>query len=317
VADQHDANSENKPISRNKALIKTILGALILAGFVVFVETFIGWSTLLKPWRELQATPLAGAIILVFVSYGLRALRVYDYFRSEMHGRFALCLRLSLQHNLLNNLLPMRTGELSFPLLMSRYFSIAPTRSLPTLFWFRLLDLHTLLTLGLLVAGSAWLGTAGSLLATLVWLPLPWLAFRLYQPWLGAIGERPGRLWSLLRHMLHSLPQQTDHFWRSWLWTLLNWLIKLAIFAWVLSLFVDISLAAAWMGATAGDLTSVLPVHGVAGAGTYEAGVVAGLVPFQVAAAASLTAAVNLHLFVLGCTLLSGLLSLLLPRHSR
>ena len=45
------------------------------------------------------------------------------------------------------------------------------------------------------------------------------LAFRLYQPWLGRIGERPGRVWSLLRHLLHSLPQQGGLFWRSWLWT--------------------------------------------------------------------------------------------------
>ena len=102
-------------------------------------------------------------------------------------------------------------------------------------------------------------------------------------------------------------------FWRSWLWTLLNWGIKLAVFAWVLTLFLEMPMTTAWIGATVGDLTSVLPIHGIAGAGTYEAGVVAGLAPFGIEAAAGLQAAVNLHLFVLGCTLLSGLVSLLLP----
>jgi uncharacterized membrane protein YbhN (UPF0104 family) len=74
--------------------------------------------------------------------------------------------------------------------------------------------------------------------------------------------------------------------------------------------------AAAVMGVAAGDITSVLPIHGVAGAGTYEAGVVAGLVPFGLPASAAVQAAVNLHLFVLGSTLLSGLLSVFLPRNS-
>jgi len=45
--------------------------------------------------------------------------------------------------------------------------------------------------------------------------------------------------------------------------------------------------------------------------------VVAGLLPFEIDAANALQAAVNLHLFVLGCTLLSGLLSLALPGAGR
>ena len=46
----------------------------------------------------------------------------------------------------------------------------------------------------------------------------------------------------------------------------------------------------------------MLPIHGVAGAGTYEAGVLAGLIPWAVDQKVALAAAVNLHLFVLGTT---------------
>ena len=97
----------------------------------------------------------------------------------------------------------------------------------------------------------------------------------------------------------------------AWMWTLINWAVKLGVFAWVLLLFIDIPLAAAWIGAIMGDVTTVLPIHGLAGAGTYEAGVVAGLMPFNVAAADALQAAVNLHVFVLASTLVGGALSLL------
>lgn len=292
-----------------------MFGTLILLAFVVFVEYFIGWFKLLAPWKDLDTLPLVTAVTLLFITYCLRALRIYDFFRPEMQGRFTLCLRLSLQHNMLNNLLPMRTGELSFPMLMSRYFSIAAVRSVPALLWFRLLDVHTLIALALLIAGKDFLPLWAISISALIWLTLPWLVFRLYHPWLKAISHHQGKLWSILRMILESLPQDHAKFWRSWMWTVLNWILKLAVFAWVLMLFSDTEFVAAWLGAIAGDITSVLPFHSIAGAGTFEAGVVAGLIPFGIAIADALTAAVNLHLFLLSCAVISGILSLALPKN--
>ena len=74
----------------------------------------------------------------------------------------------------------------------------------------------------------------------------------------------------------------------------------------------DIPWSGALLGAALGDLTSILPVHNIGGAGTYEAGVVAGMLPFGVGASAALAAAINLHLFLLAATLFGGALSLLL-----
>jgi uncharacterized membrane protein YbhN (UPF0104 family) len=302
------------PTFGKKGILKYIFGTSILLVFIVFVEYFLGWTTLLAPWKDLDILSLLSAVGLVFVTYALRALRIYDFFRAKMRNRFRLTLRLSLQHNMLNNLLPMRTGELSFPILMSRYFSVPAMRSIPALLWFRLLDLHTLVALALLVAGTSVMSPAITTAATALWLVLPWLGFRLYRPWLKLSEDRQGKFWSILRMILQSLPQNHVMFWRSWMWTVLNWMLKLAVFAWVLMLFIDTDFGAAWMGATAGDLTSVLPIHGIAGAGTYEAGVVAGLLPFGSKPAEALTAAVNLHLFLLSCTVISGILGRGLPK---
>ncbi len=293
--------------------LRYVAGTVLLLGLILAVETWIGWSTLLRPWLNLAPEYLAAGIILIFLTYGLRALRVYDYFLADTRGQFAVCLRLSLQHNLLNNLLPMRSGELAFPVLMSRCFSVPIMRSVPGLLWFRFLDLHTLIAFALVVISEPFVGqTLGAVLG-LFWMSVPWLAFRLTAFWQARLSRHPGRVSNFVQRILESLPQQPRLFWRSWLWTLLNWSIKLAVFAWILTLFSDIPLGTAWIGATLGDFTSVLPIHGVAGAGTYEAGVVVGLAPFGIAPAEALQAAVNLHLFVLGCTLLSGVLSLLLP----
>ena len=172
-----------------KQLWRPLLGIAILVGFIVFVEVTFGWRTLLAPWARLPFDQIAMAALLTLSSYWLRAVRFYDYFRNEMAGRFALCVKLMLQHNLLNNLLPMRTGELSFPVLMARYFAVSALRSMPALLWFRLMDLHSLGTLALLAVQSAvwpWPLTVGSLV---LWLPLPWLAFHLSARWRLALRQ--------------------------------------------------------------------------------------------------------------------------------
>jgi uncharacterized membrane protein YbhN (UPF0104 family) len=113
--------------------------------------------------------------------------------------------------------------------------------------------------------------------------------------------------------LLSGLPQSRSIFYRSWLWTIINWSFKLSVFAWLMGQFGEVSFHAAWMGATVGDLTSVLPFHGIAGAGTYEAGVVAGLAPYGLAPESALPLAVNLHLFILVSSGFLGLIAWLIP----
>jgi hypothetical protein len=93
--------------------------------------------------------------------------------------------------------------------------------------------------------------------------------------------ERKSTGW--LRDNLSKLRKALPTSWRvlllsSW-WTLVNWVLKLTVFAWIIQQFVAISFGQALFGAIGGELTSVLPVNAIAGAGTYEAGVVAALLP--------------------------------------
>lgn len=301
-------------MSKRLSAARRLLPYLILIGFVIVLEMVWGWGYLLSPWAEF--TPAGGLVasLLLFASYGVRAGRLYDYFRADMRGHYLPAFRLMLLHNVFNNLLPMRSGEISFPVLMARYFGVQALRSVPALFWFRLLDLHTVLALG----GLAWLLLAErplwGWLAWMAWVPAPLLAFAL-QGWLaGRVARLPqGKPRKLLEKMLAGLPQHVAAFLRSWAWTWGNWGVKLLALAWVLAQFLPMPLSAAMVGAIAGDLTSVLPVHAPGGFGTYEAGVLAGLVPMGYPADAALPAAVNLHLFLLAASLVGGALAWLLP----
>lgn len=290
--------------------LQTLVGVAVTAAFLALVEYTVGWVRLLTPWLHLSWSAIGFAVALAVLSYWLRAMRLYDYFRDEMRGAFGACMRLMLLHNVFNNLLPARTGELSFPVLMARYFDVPAARSVPVLLWFRLLDLHALGLFALAAAALLLPVKIPLLAALLAWALLPWFAWRL-DPWIRAQLPRRlhGRLARLADQALAALPGNARAYWRAWAWTLVNWAVKLGVFAWILQLFVTTPAAAAWLGAIAGDLSSVLPVHGIAGAGTFEAGVVAGLLASDIDASAALAGAVNLHLFILGSTLAGGLLA--------
>ena len=156
----------------NIKTIKIILLWLIFFGFIIAIEYFFGWKAILVPWQTLSPPAIVIAMLLFLLSYQIRTWRLYDYFLPHTKGNWLTTLRLMLLHNILNNLLPARSGEVSFPLLMKRYFSVGYSHSLPALLWFRLLDLHTLLSVGAI----AWIFTTS--LTTFLCL-----LFGYYCPW--------------------------------------------------------------------------------------------------------------------------------------
>lgn len=289
-----------------------LIGAALLAGLFIAVDKGVGWSTLLSPWRSLSPWLLATAFVLTALSYVLRAVRVYDFFGDLVRGRFLRVLRLSVLHNTANNLLPMRTGEMLFPWLMSRYFGHGFLAAGASLLWIRLLDLHVLGLAGLLVL---WLRDAAWIwpLAALIWIGLLPVTAKLIQVAANTQGGS-GRLWRIARFVADAGPARPALIGRLYLWTALTWLLKLAAFAAVLRHFIAVDFWKVLSGVLGAELSTVLPFHGIAGAGSYELATVAAMVPFGVSATDALGGAVNLHLFLLGTTLILGLLALLIPR---
>ncbi len=288
-----------------RAALGWVVGIGLFIGLTVLVQTTVGWREMVRPWQTLPPGRLGLAFSLIVGSYAVRTARVHHYFRPATTGHLPRTFRLVLLHILFNNLLPMRSGEASFPLLMKREYDIGYARSVGALLYLRLLDLHfiAVLAAAVLLAGAV----PGGWVVPVLLAPVPYLAFRLQE----RLAERaPAGGW--IGRLVAGLPDSASLFWTTFGWTAVNWTVKLAVFAWVLRLLEPMSYDTAVLGSVAGELSSALPIHGLAGAGTYEAGVLAALVPLGVEAEAALRAAVNLHLFVLGCSVLSGALALLL-----
>jgi len=302
-------------------LIKPRLLAIVSWAAVLLVLgvaiAWVGPERLVAPWRSIDPMALLVALALMVASYLIRTLRITRYFPDRLAGHFWSAFRLSSWHNLMNNLLPMRSGELAFPVLMQRYYRLSPLESVPVLFWFRLLDLQAILLIGL-VAGGHLLGLSDGVLGLLFALLLlaPVLAYGL-RHWLhGVLCRQDGRLAQKGVTMLESLPDRPTRLLGTLFWTWANWLVKLAALGWVLAALAPVGFAAGVLGAIGGDLTTVLPVHAPGGFGTYEAGVALLLAPLVDEPRTVLAAAVNLHLFVLGTALLAAALALFIRRPS-
>ena len=212
----------------------------------------------------------------------MRAHRIKDYFPRETAGRFLWLFRVTQVHNILNIMLPLRTGETSFPLLMRSEFGVPLAHGTSALLVLRLLDLHALLAaagVGLVAGAGYSLWACGLWLAFLV-SPLAALSVPRSGAGHGAARDFRQRFSKLVDEIDDGIPRDLAAFIRAWVLTVLNWGVKVLVLAWVLGLMGVGPIAACFGGALGGELSSVLPVHAPAGVGTYPAGIAAGAAAF-------------------------------------
>ncbi len=321
AAQSQDAYYMNSPVgasrqswfARNRM---TLLTVVIVAAYALFIEWFWGWSAILAQWAAVGVLPIVIALVLLTSTYFLRTWRILDYFPRETSGQFRTLFRVTQIHNLLNIMLPFRSGETSFPLLMRTEFGIPLARGTSALLVMRLLDLHALLA----AAGIGLASEAGNgLIAWIIWaafLVLPVAAFIVRKPLLRfGFKLAPKKAQGFLAEIENGLPVDGIAFARAWAMTAVNWLVKVLVLAWALSLMGVLPLAASFGGALGGELSSVLPVHAPGGVGTYPAGITAGAVAFgalggKEALAALAQASINAHLLIIVSALTGTAISL-------
>ena len=267
------------------------------------------WRDLGEVFRRLDGPTLALSAAGFFLSYLLRALRIFDEFRAQAGRRFGTCLRITLIHNAMINVVPFRGGEAAFPLLLRQHFGVPLPRAIASLFWFRLQDAFVVMALAAIV----WPGLHPALKAVAVagvLITAWWLPRWARAPHAWADG---GGLTSKLAKVRDAFAESTRHARFGWLWTVANWTVKLAAQAGLLAALIPAALGVGAAGALGAELAAILPIQGVAGFGTYEAGAAAALLPSGVPLAAGLQVALALHLFVIACSVTSGAIAWLFP----
>ncbi|WP_374493461.1 lysylphosphatidylglycerol synthase domain-containing protein [Zoogloea sp.] len=290
-------------------IIKRALAVAVSLGLLAWLMSDDRWRGLGEVARRADGLTL-GLVAMGFgLSYLLRTLRVFDEFRAEARGRFGACLRIVLVHNAMVNVVPFRGGEAAFPLLLRQSFGIALPRAVASLFWFRLQDAFVVMALAAIVWPGLHPGLKALAVAAVVALAW-WLPRWARAPHDWADGKA---LTAKLGKVRDAFAESTRHARFGWLWTLANWTVKLAAQAALLAALIPASLAVGAAGALGAELAAILPIQGVAGFGTYEAGAAAALLPSGIPLAAGLQVALALHLFVIASSVTAGAIAWLFP----
>lgn len=281
-----------------------VLGSVLALSLLVWAWQSVDPEALLKLWSSVPVWGWLLAALLWAGSLALRAERLRQEWQWKRLVLWREAMRVILFHNAAVLLLPMRAGELGYPLLVKQVFGASWQASWRSLMWLRLQDVMVLATL------AVWLwpgvSVAWRVVMALFWLGLVTAPARL---WLWLLKRRIKGM-AFVRSLMHHRSGLAGWF-LSWG----NWLLKLTAVAGLLHSLVpegaSLDLAQAWAAALGGELAALLPVQGPAGLGTYEAGVwlFSGL---PVAAAPLLgLVALGVHVFCLAVSLgLAGAWSL-------
>ncbi|WP_016954046.1 lysylphosphatidylglycerol synthase transmembrane domain-containing protein [Catenovulum agarivorans] len=283
----------------NKTL-RWIIATSIFIAVIYGIELYIGWKSVFAQWQNVSPSQLVLLTLVTFASYWLRAWRVYCYFGQKTQHPFSPYIRINLLHNALNNFLPMRLGEASFPLFMKQSFAFPLLKSTAGLLVIRLMDLHWLLVLLVVIASQ-------QISQHALWLLIPLILVPLMLPncWDYLHKVAPEKIKQKLIQITEHAELTPKFLARIYLLTVLIWLVKLSALCLILQFFIPLPSAQALFAVISADLSSILPIHGIAGSGTFEAAILAALLPLGINQQQVLSAAINLHIYVLVVTLLS------------
>ncbi|MEK9669919.1 MAG: lysylphosphatidylglycerol synthase domain-containing protein [Gammaproteobacteria bacterium] len=298
------------PLKENNRL-KAIRLKLLLATILLIVTIGIAASLLdLKAVvTALTSLPIQTAVVIFLLgatSWLLRGLRTWILFEQLP---LTESLGISFVHNTANNLAPMRLGELALPVLARWLGNVEFSVGLTGLLWIRLLDLLSLVGISICIV---FLPTAGTimlaLLAALVFLTP--LLIALLVPKTQQI--RLPQILEQARSQLIYEAQNGKRLHRMWRLTILAWLSKIMGMGVLLATLSGIPMTDVITTILGAELSSILPIHGLAGAGSYEAGGIIGSTLMGLSPVLALEMTIQLHIYVLSLTAVFGILGVLL-----
>ncbi|PPS40920.1 lysylphosphatidylglycerol synthase transmembrane domain-containing protein [Chroococcidiopsis sp. TS-821] len=303
--------------------------------FTIFLIALLG--SILNPSDISSALYQVGILgiskifLLVGITQALRALRFWELLSIKTKTSYLPIFKITCVYQFLNHVLPVRSGELSLPILLKRYSSYPYISSVASLLLTRI---HDALALGTIVASGVGFAVINGRIASdwlnlliLVLLAIALLAGsftllisrnqQLAQAWQGiATSGRIGRLLFKLKTLIKNFYQELLIYRDAALhlklfsYSILLWLTIFILF-WVVlqSLGFSMSLSEVVLGSSLANLTQLLPVGTLGNIGTLEAGWVFGFTLLGYDSYRTLTAGIVMHVIVILIAGIYGVLS--------
>lgn len=267
----------------SRKVLKLIVSILVSLIFVYLFNRYIGFDKLVNLFKNLTPVQILSGFSLYLLSYIVRTLR----WRLTLDiDNFKKLFKITVFNTFFNIILPFRVGELSFFYMLKREGISLPQTTL-SFITTRIFDGLSLLGI---FSMFYFIHQDNPVLAVVTFLASPILFVPIIL------------LLKLIKH------QQIIDYHSKWkvlnlikIYTLsvLTVILKFLAFFAILPKSIDISLPLSFLAFSVADLTTVLPLHGIAGIGTYESGFAATLILFGIDKQLAFLSATVIHIFIL------------------
>jgi len=321
------------PIFRKELTLKNkanLIGLFISLAAIGYVLVKLDWQAVYKTFTTIELHWLVAAFCVYLINYVLRTIRFRILLNLD-EIPFQHLFGVTNLYGMYLYLMPAKSGELSYPILLKSRLNVPLPESTATLIAARFFDFATVALFLPLVLVTFWdqihpWVRMGSLLFVmmvfLLGIGLLWLIRN--PPRTEKIQQiKPTshlvviRLWNALAKLMDSMQaiDQRGGYWRLWLLTIAIWIcVQTNFYFIVLSLGESLTFLQMMAVSIIMVPMTLLPIQGFANLGTHEIGWTAAFALFGYPAATALNIAVSSHIILLFFVLLLGFLGFVLLR---
>lgn len=265
-------------------LIKFFLSILITCGFLYFFQKVVGFESLLDFFKMLSFQQIFFAFIFYILSYIARTIR-WQYTLSIKN--FYKLFRLTVFNTFFNIILPFRTGEISFFYMLKNEgihiaestMSFVITRffdgiSLLGIFLFAYLTYKDFLVFGIL---------------SFIFAPFSFVILLMVFKFI-----KHEKVKKYNENMIN-----LKNIVMVYILSVITLIFKFSAFYTIIPKESGLDILQSVLASSLADLTTVLPIHGIAGIGTYETGYGGILIFLGVSKETALLSAFLVHTFII------------------
>lgn len=311
--------------SKNKQFMASIILSLAV---ITYVLMKLDWQAAIDTFTHLNWVWLVLAFGVYLVNYCLRTIR-FQVLLNKKYISFKKLFGVTNLYGMYLYLMPAKSGELSYPILLKHNLKISLASSAAALIAARFFDFVTIalfLPAVLVVFGEqmpTWIRNSAMIFSLVVFMfggiSIWWL--RRSDEFISSprqiassnrAFDRARRTLYKLYSSLQSIDQECK-YWQIWLITVSIWFcVQVNFYLVVLSLGYKLTFFQILVVSVIMVPMTLLPVQGFANLGTHEVGWVTALTLFQQSQTTSLNIAVGSHIILLLFVLLLGLLGYVL-----
>ncbi|MEZ0323998.1 MAG: lysylphosphatidylglycerol synthase transmembrane domain-containing protein [Hydrogenothermaceae bacterium] len=266
-----------------KKSIQLFVSLIVTGIFLYLFEIYVGFEKFILLFKSLSLIHLVIGIVLYTFSYIIRSIRWSLTLDIKEFGKL---FKITVFNTFFNIILPFRVGEISFFYMLKKE-GISLTQTTMSFITTRIFDGLSLIgffsLFYFLYKSNLILGVLTFFISPFIFIPISLLIKKIKHQ---EIVNYHSKL-------------EVKNLLNIYILSVLTLIFKFSAFYFVLPPDIKLSISEAFLAFSAGDLTTVLPIHGIAGIGTYESGYAGSLLVLGVSRDIALLSALFTHTFIL------------------